>query len=39
MKLNWKKIGTMAGAIVLGVIVHKLVMKAIGMTSSTERMF
>jgi len=39
MKLNWTKIATSAGAVVLGVIIHKLVVKALGMSSATETMF
>ena len=39
MKLNWTKIMTTAGAVLLGIVVYKLVSKALGLGDATEEMF
>lgn len=38
MKIDWTKVATMAGAVVVGIIIHKLVVKALGMSDATETM-
>lgn len=36
MKINWKSMLTMAGAVVVGVMVHRFVMKALNIESATD---